>query len=130
MPTDVSDLLAEASRMLGHVPTVTFRGPVDRLPPALADDLVAVLREALANVARHARATRTEVTVGVVGETLTLTVDDDGVGVDGRSRAGYGLDSVEDRARRHGGELSLGPGPAGGTRLAWTCPVPVGPDEP
>lgn len=129
-PNDVSDLLAEASRMLGHVPTVTFRGPVDRLPPALADDLVAVLREALANVARHARATRTEVTVGVVDETLTLTVDDDGVGVDGRSRAGYGLDSVEDRARRHGGELSLGPGPAGGTRLEWTCPVPVRPDEP
>ncbi|HET7763312.1 MAG TPA: PAS domain S-box protein [Phycicoccus sp.] len=121
--SDVTDLLAEASRMLAHFPSVTFSGPVDRLPPTVADDLVAVLREALANVARHAGATRTAVTVEVADGILTLTVEDDGVGVAGRPRIGYGLGYIEQRARRHGGDLTLGPGPAAGTRLVWTCPV-------
>jgi signal transduction histidine kinase len=109
--------------MLGHFPTVTFSGPVDRLPSAAADDLVAVLREALANVARHAGATRTAVVVEVAGGVLSLTVDDDGVGVVGRPRTGYGLGYIEQRARRHGGDLVLGPGAVTGTRLVWTCPV-------
>jgi hypothetical protein len=52
-----ADLCAEAGRALGFDPAVRFVGPVEaQVAGALADDVVAVVREALANVARHARA--------------------------------------------------------------------------
>ena len=121
--TEVTDIVAEASRMLGHFPSVTFSGPVDALPEAVADDLVAVLREALANTARHADATRSAVSLAVTEESVTLTVDDDGVGLPGTPQVGYGLDYIGERARRHGGQVVLGPGPVVGTRLVWTCPL-------
>ena len=121
--TEVTEIAAEASRMLGHFPSVMFSGPVDTLPVQVADDLVAVLREALANTARHADATRTAVSLAVAEGSVTLTVDDDGVGLPGTPRVGYGLDYIGERARRHGGQLVLGPGPVVGTRLVWTCPL-------
>jgi two-component system, NarL family, sensor histidine kinase DevS len=55
--TRVADVCAEAARALGFEPTLRFDGPVDSLVPAgEADDIIAVVREALANVARHAGA--------------------------------------------------------------------------
>ncbi len=121
--TDVTDAVSEATRMLGHVPAVIFTGPVDEVPEPVAGDLLAALREALVNVARHADARTTAVSVTVAEGVVTLTVDDDGVGPPPHRRTGYGLGYVEDRARRHGGRLFLGPGPVVGTRFVWSCPL-------
>ena len=64
-------------------PMVTFAGPLDPAAPDLVDDLIAVLREALSNVARHAGATRVAVSVTVMDADVVLVVDDDGIGLTG-----------------------------------------------
>lgn len=130
LAADVTKVLGEAARMLGHFPAVTFSGPVDELPADVADDLVATLREALANVARHARASRSAVSLCVDAGSVTLTVDDDGVGLGSRPRTGDGLGNVEQRARRHGGHVAVGAAPVIGTRLVWTCPLAADADPP
>ncbi len=123
--TAVTDAVAEASRVLGHRTSVTFTGPVESLPDPVADDLVAVLREALANVARHARASASAVSIEVSAADVTLTVDDNGLGRRDAHR-GQGIDNMAARAHRHGGHLSVAPGPVTGTRVVWSCPL--GPD--
>ena len=123
--TAVTDAVAEASRVLGHPTSVTFTGPVESLPDPVADDLVAVLREALANVARHARASASAVSIEVSAADVTLTVDDNGLGRRDAHR-GQGIDNMAARAHRHGGHLSVAPGPVTGTRVVWSCPS--GPD--
>ncbi|QAY71761.1 GAF domain-containing protein [Xylanimonas protaetiae] len=111
-----------AARALGFPPALRFEGPVDALvPPVTADHLVAVVRESLSNVARHAHATRVEVLLSA-GEDLTLTVADDGVGIAPGARLS-GLANLRTRARELGGTFALGGDP--GTRLRWQVPLPT-----
>ena len=121
---EVTDAVAQASRTLPAAPMVTFAGPLDLVAPDLVDDLIAVLREALSNVARHAGATSAAVSVTVTDTDVLLVVDDDGVGFSGSSRSGFGVLSFTERARRHGGSVSVGPGAVVGTRVTWRCPLP------
>jgi len=80
--TRVLELCAEAARGLGFDPEVRFRGPLDHaVEDSLAAEVLATLREALSNVARHARAGRVEVDLSVSDGSLHLRVTDDGVGV-------------------------------------------------
>ena len=55
------DVVADVTPALGFDPAVRFSGPLDTLPDDLGEDLLAVLREALTNVARHAHARTAEV---------------------------------------------------------------------
>ena len=67
---------------LGWEPPVVFAGAVDSVSDeALVDDVAAVVRESLSNVARHAQAHHAEVSVTVRGPLLEVVVEDDGVGV-------------------------------------------------
>lgn len=123
---------------------VRFEGAVDAaVPESVAEHVLAVVREALTNVGRHARATTATVDVGVGGGMCTVTVTDDGVGMavpGGRGRAGPDTTSREDglaepgglgllnlrrRAEKLGGTFVAERLPAGGTRLAWQVPVTV-----
>ncbi|MDQ1744990.1 MAG: hypothetical protein QOE23_3329 [Pseudonocardiales bacterium] len=113
------DVIADQSGQLGFDPTVHFSGPVDSLVDAsLADELSAVLREALSNVARHARAGTVEILLSVTAERLLLQVSDDGVGLGDVTRRS-GLDNLEQRAARRGGAMTLTSAPDKGTRLRW-----------
>jgi signal transduction histidine kinase len=56
---------------------------------------------------------------------VLLVVDDDGIGFTGSSRSGFGVLSFTERARRHGGSVSVGPGAVVGTRVTWRCPLPL-----
>jgi signal transduction histidine kinase len=99
-----------------------------RIDADLADDVVAVVREGMANAARHARASSVFVRVGVVGSGRTgsvhITVEDDGGGVDGSVTRRSGLDNLAARARRHGGSCSITSGPGGsGSVLTWQAPL-------
>ncbi|WP_324651275.1 GAF domain-containing sensor histidine kinase [Georgenia sp. H159] len=99
-----------------------------RVDDDIADDVVAVVREGLANAARHARAASVQVRVGVRGAGFTgrvsVEVEDDGVGVDRSSTRRSGLDNLAVRARRHGGTFSLGRSDSGeGTLLSWQVPL-------
>ncbi|MFI9816326.1 sensor histidine kinase [Saccharothrix variisporea] len=102
--------------------TVRMTGTVDNsVPDDLAEDVEAVVREAVSNAVRHARATTLTVTVEAA-EQLTITVLDDGVGIPDRI-ARSGLRNLEHRATRRGGTSSAVPVPGGGTRLTWQVPL-------
>ena len=119
------EVCAEAARALGFEPTVRFDGPID-LGVAVDDiaDVVAVVREALANVARHAAATHVDVDVVVSEGRMRVIVADDGRGLDGTmGTGGHGVENLKARAARRGGTFELSGGPDGGTTLRWSVPV-------
>ncbi|WP_298227862.1 GAF domain-containing protein [Gryllotalpicola sp.] len=118
------DVVAELTPSLAAPPRITFAGPVDlMLTGDLADDVVAVVRETLANVARHARAGTTVVDVAVSDLAVTVTVDDDGIGLDPASTRSSGTANLAARAEGHGGTFALERSPAGGTRARWHAPL-------
>lgn len=121
----VLDLAEESTRALGFNPHVEFAGPVDTIADAEASSAVlAVLREALSNVARHAHATRADIRLGAEDGVLRLTVTDDGVGIDESATAGYGLGNMSSRAARFSGTASVRKRPDGsGTIVEWQVPV-------
>lgn len=117
------------AEQLGFSPSVRFSGPVDTLvPEEVSEQLTAVLREALSNAARHARASKVDVEVSVDGTHVTLTVIDDGVGIPPGGRRS-GLANLEERAQQFGGRFSADPGASGGTVLAWSAPIEQPVDE-
>jgi two-component system sensor histidine kinase DevS len=122
----VLDLARELVAVLGFEPTVLFTGPVDTVVGAnLGSELVATLREALSNVARHARARRVEVAVRAESGQLTLLVSDDGVGMSGPpapGHAGLGVTNMTTRAAQLGGVFRLDHPRAGGTVMSWRVP--------
>ncbi len=119
------DLLAEMSSLFDQSPRVTFAGPVDLMVPAtMVEDLVAVVREGLTNVAKHANAQETAVSIAVDRGTLTIVIEDDGDGVtpgieDGKN----GTKNLSHRAELRGGNCVLGAHEPKGTTLKWTVPI-------
>ncbi len=119
----VLDLVHELRPVLGLLPQVSFSGPVDTVVTGmLAEEVLAVLREALTNVGKHASASQVVITIAA-GDELRLVVADDGVGIDGLASSGLGLKNLRQRAERLGGSIELGTSREGGTRLTWHVPV-------
>jgi signal transduction histidine kinase len=122
----VLEICADAARSLGFEPEVRFVGPIDRrVTNEMATELMATLREALTNVARHADARHTEVELSVHDD-LHLKVLDDGIGAgtDATSESmGKGLRNMADRAEALGGSFELLSRPGGGTELSWRVPL-------
>ena len=117
----VLDLTTHAQRSLGFVPKVRFDGPVDStVPDDVAADILAVVREALSNTARHAGATTCTVSLSV-GEEILLEVTDDGKGL-GAPRRRSGLANMAQRAEESGGSCSITGGAGQGTRITWRVP--------
>ncbi|GLY30926.1 GAF domain-containing protein [Kineosporia sp. NBRC 101731] len=116
------DVVAESGAALGFEPGLRFSGLLDALRGAVVDDLVAVVREGLSNVARHARARQVEIEVTVASGRLTLRIEDDGVGLRGE-HVGSGLVNLRERAERHGGQVSLQAAGTLGVTLLWTVSV-------
>jgi PAS domain S-box-containing protein len=121
----VIDVCADERQALGFDATVRFSGPVDTVDESLRDHLLAVLREALSNVARHAQASTVQVTVDA-RDGLLLRVEDDGVGPpptrSGRPW-GRGLGNMAARADKLGGEFTLEACSPQGTSVTWRVPV-------
>ncbi|QWF77975.1 sensor histidine kinase [Amycolatopsis sp. CA-230715] len=119
----LADLIAEADDNLGFSPTVSFAGPIDAaVPDHIAADLLAVTREALSNLARHAHATKAELSLAV-GDELVLRVSDNGRGL-GTTTRSSGLRNMRERAQIHDGGFSITSEPGAGTRLEWRVPLP------
>ncbi len=118
-------LCAEASRALGTEPSLRFEGPVDTVvDSALAEHLLAVTREALSNVARHAHASTVSVRITTDGDRVQVEVRDDGTGFDAMTTApGEGLGNIENRAAAVGGGSEVAPGEGGGTVVRWWAPL-------
>ena len=126
-------VVEEVSALLDIDPEVRFAGPIDAIvTDEVGEDLVAVLREALTNVARHAQATRVRVDVNATLSSLSLAVTDDGVGI-GDTQRRSGLANLRRRAEEHGGTFTFAVGGSAigdparvdheGTRLQWTIPL-------
>lgn len=114
----------QSGALLGFVPAVHFVGAVDSsTSPIHTDQLIAVLREALTNAAKHAQAGRVEVLVEVDGQQLRLMVTDDGVGVSEGGRRS-GLANLSSRAEQLRGTFTVQRvADSGGTRLEWSVPL-------
>jgi signal transduction histidine kinase len=117
----IIDLANELASALDSTPTVSFSGPVDLIVTGdLADDVLAVAREALVNVVKHAAATRASVVLNVRGGQVQLEITDDGRGLTTSGRRS-GVANLEERAVRRGGTFFLESDSAG-TRLLWQVP--------
>ncbi|MFG3257531.1 GAF domain-containing protein [Streptomyces sp. NPDC048172] len=124
-----AETVEEAARMLGFTPALRMEGLVDTsVPVPLADQVVAVLKEGLSNVARHAEASAVDVHLAVGDGQLTLSVTDNGRGLPEHPRQPRrsGLRNLAERAQRLGGALELEPPDGGGARLRWRVPLPRG----
>ncbi|MFT4218937.1 MAG: ATP-binding protein, partial [Microbacterium sp.] len=89
--------------------------------------LLRCLQEGLANVRKHAGATRVTVRVGTAGAAAVLVVSDDGRGFDvSRARSGFGLSGMADRAALADGELEVDSAPGRGTTLRVRLPIGEG----
>ncbi len=112
----------EMTEFLGFPPALRLEGELDGgVPEDVAEQLLAALREALSNVARHATATAVDVHVRAA-EVLSLVVRDNGVGISDNGRRS-GLGNLEQRARKAGGSLRIEQAAAGGTELEWWVPL-------
>jgi signal transduction histidine kinase len=101
--------------------TVRMSGQLDRVPPQIARHAEAVVREAVSNAVRHARAAELVITI-TVGDDLVIDVRDDGVGIpDTVTRSG--LNNMQVRAQQVGGTCTITRADGGGTRVTWTAPV-------
>jgi signal transduction histidine kinase len=124
---DIVGLVEEMTPLLGFAPSLRLGAGLGApVSPDLARQVLAALREALSNAARHADARRVDVTVDVDPDgMLTVLVIDDGAGIPaGGHRSG--LRNLAERAEDLGGKLLLSPAdptaPAPGTRLEWRVP--------
>lgn len=119
----VLSVVAELTPSLASDPHVHFTGPVDSVSDqGLTDDVAAVVRELLANIARHANAGRAEVRVTVKGSMLEVLVADDGTGIVAGPRRS-GLDNLAQRAEQRSGSFDVAPtSNGGGTRAVWSVP--------
>jgi signal transduction histidine kinase len=118
----VLEVVDQMTPALGFAPSLRLVGPLDEAVPAdAAEQVLSALREALANVARHAAASRVDVTVEV-GPELILRVRDNGTGM-GHTTRRSGLANIAERAADLGGKLTVSPAEGGGTQLDWRVPV-------
>jgi two-component system, NarL family, sensor histidine kinase DevS len=123
-------VLAVADEMtgpLGFAPSLRLAGPLDDLITGdPAEQLLHALREALSNAARHAKASRVDVTIeiGADRSDVTLVVRDDGIGLPDEVQRS-GLRNLAERADQLGGTLRIGPASEDGTgaELRWQVPL-------
>jgi len=125
---ELADVVAQASRVLGFTPAVRLEGPVESvLSDEVRTEMVASMREALGNVARHAHASQASVMIEIVDDEVVMTVTDNGVGPpseDARIRGGHGLANLVSRSESFGGTCTLtarGTAEGSGAVLRWTA---------
>lgn len=120
----VLEVIDSMTPLLGHRPAYSFNNHCE-MSDDVKYDVSAVVRESLANVAKHASASRSFVHIECRSGSFTVRVLDDGVGPGERRLGGHGLDNLTERAARHGGTLDLSPRPdRPGSRLKWSIPCP------
>lgn len=125
---EVEATLDAAQVVLGFRPALRTEGAPERAA-GVGDDVLAVLREGLANVARHARASHVEVTLRCDGEHVVLRIADDGVGLPAAVAVDSGRRNLRARAEHHGGRCEWRANRPRGTVLEWTIPTTGEPDD-
>lgn len=127
---EIKATVDEYAEHLGFSPTIQTSGSLDECDRPTSRHLVLVLREALSNVLRHARATRVDITVSHSGSELVLKIVDNGSGPSPGRSGGNGLKNMDRRALALGGKFQLTPLSPQGTCLEWRVPVTPADDPP
>ena len=107
-----------------------------RLPSEIETTLYRIAQEALTNVAKHAQATRASIQLHFDEHEITLSINDNGVGMDVEiaQRAatcgkGWGLAGISERVQLVAGTLDIHSAPGNGTVLNVRVPIPPPPPE-
>lgn len=112
-----------AARWLNFRPGIVVSGDIDaEAVQPLAKDVLAVVGEGLSNIAHHAGATSATVHVAVSTRDVSVSITDNGRGMDEHGHRS-GLNNLRLRAERHGGSLQLLSEPGAGTNLLWQVPL-------
>jgi signal transduction histidine kinase len=124
---DLDGLLAELGKA-GLAVRLQVEGTPSPLPAGVDLSAYRIVQEALTNVVKHAGPARARVVVGYRDQDVTVEVIDDGRGAatsvrDGRVGTGHGLVGMRERVAAFGGDLEVGPRPAGGFRVAARLPL-------
>jgi signal transduction histidine kinase len=121
---EIVELAEQSAGALGFAPALRLGSGLDSHGnPEVAEQALAVLREALSNAARHANATQVDVTADVdAAGMLTLRVADNGIGIGLQTRRS-GLLNLANRAEELGGEMQVTSVEGGGTELEWRVPL-------
>ncbi len=126
----IIDMLDGDITPLDFTPTLKLDGPVEAvtIPSAIQASVLAVIRESLSNIARHAQATAATVSVVIGDNDLRIMVTDNGIGISRDDVMGNGRRNIQARAQQFGGYADItnaNPGP--GTIVAWIVPLPSNP---
>lgn len=129
--TRLRRVVADVEPGLGFSPELHIGGPIDGIAAAIADDVVACVREGLANVVRHAHATHVMVRIEASSDWVSVQLTDDGAGYEATATTrSSGLANLAQRAQSRGGSFALVASPRGGTDLHWKVPSsPIVPDR-
>ncbi|MBB6568513.1 histidine kinase [Kribbella sandramycini] len=131
LPEVLRKTVAQWAERTGVRTECTVTGTTHRLHGELSATLLRITQEALANVAKHASASRVGVTLSFMDTEVTLDVRDDGVGFDPLAlpvrsdSGGFGLDGMRARAERLAGSLTVEAEPGGGTAVSARVPLVV-----
>ncbi|MEV0197233.1 sensor histidine kinase [Nonomuraea sp. NPDC050691] len=124
LPDAIGRMKDDWSRAARAGLTFEVTGTPIALAPGVEDTLLRVAQEALANVAKHAEATRAVLTLSYEDDTVLLDIRDDGAGFDPQAPTdGFGLDGMRRRVRGVGGTMEIESEPGGGTAVAVTVPA-------
>jgi signal transduction histidine kinase len=133
LPDAVADVAAQWSADNGVSAEVTTTGTVLGLHPEIEVTLLRVAQEALANVAKHASASRVGITLSYMEDVVSLDIRDDGIGFSPRERSqagtqpgssgGFGLTGMRQRVRRLAGHLAIESEPGHGTAISASVPA-------
>ena len=119
--TMVMTVTDEMTPALGFTPSLRLDSSLDTaVAEPIGTDMLIALREALSNAAKHAQASRVDVTISA-GPSPILVVQDNGSGIRPGDRLS-GLGNLKHRAEALGGQLQLDQPEGGGTRLQWRVP--------
>lgn len=119
--TDLHGEIASAGLLLELAGVSWQADPPPPLPAALDSALALVLREAVTNISRHARASHARLAFTVAGDVLQMCLDDDGRGCSGR--AGNGVAGMQARVRALGGMLTVSGSRGQGCRVDVSVPL-------
>ena len=117
------EYLRKYSRQTGIAATLTCEGDTRRaLSPRAEVQLLRVVQEALTNTRKHSRAKRVSVRIDCLGQGVTLTIEDDGVGFDPATvvsslEGGFGMKSMRERVEQIGGSIDVHTAPNEGTAI-------------
>jgi two-component system sensor histidine kinase UhpB len=100
--------------------------PLPRLGPSVEMTMLRIAQEALMNIAKHAQATQVDLSLRQYRDTVCLTIQDNGIGIeswqDANRPGSHGLTIMRERAEAFGGNLKVRSVPAQGTTVEVTIP--------